>query len=149
LLADVRRGEYEGLAGRADDPAHRPDIGDVARHEKGGAVAIGARIPLVAFNVELGSDDVGLARRIAHAVRERDGGLQSLRALGISLGPGRVQVSMNITDFERVPLAMVTRLIADLARPAGVAVTGCELIGLVPRAALRAAIGANFRLEGA
>lgn len=140
LLANVRRGEYEGLAGRTRESSNWPDLGDTARHERGGATAVGAREPLIAFNVELATDDVALARRIATLLRERDGGFRTLRALGISLAAGRVQVSMNVTDFHAVPLSLIVATIRRLAAPAGVAVRGCELIGLIPREALREAV---------
>jgi glutamate formiminotransferase len=137
LLADVRRGEFEGLAGRAA-AGERPDVGSVLFHPSAGAVAAGAREVLVAFNVVLASEDLGLARRIARALRERDGGLRTLRVLGLSLSGGRVQVSCNLTDVAATPLHRVVALVRELAARAGVAVEGTELIGLVPRAALLA-----------
>ena len=131
-LADVRRGEFEGLT-----PASRAfDVGDRA-HPGAGATAAGARAPLVAFNVVLASDDVALGRRIARALRERDGGLRTLRALAFVQADGHVQVSCNLTDPAATPLHVVTGIVAELARRAGVAVARTELIGLVPRAALR------------
>jgi glutamate formiminotransferase len=137
LLADVRRGEFEGLAGRAA-AGERPDVGGVLFHPSAGTVAAGAREVLVAFNVVLASEDLGLARRIARALRERDGGLRTLRVLGLRLSGGRVQVSCNLTDVAATPLHRVVALVRELAARAGVAVEGTELIGLVPRAALLA-----------
>jgi glutamate formiminotransferase len=135
LLADVRAGEFEGLIERG----HRggpPDTGTVAAHPSAGATAVGARDILVAFNVVLRSDDLGIAREIARTLRERGGGLRTLRALGIALGDGRVQVSCNITDVAATPLHRVVGLIRAMAARRGIGVEGCELIGLVPRRAL-------------
>lgn len=131
-LADVRRGGFEGLAAREDGP----DVGDVRSHTSAGAIAVGARRTLVAFNVVLASDDLALAQKIARTLRERDGGLRTLRALGIRQHDGRVQVSCNVTDVAATPLDRIVALIAALARPRGVLVAGTELVGLVSRAAL-------------
>lgn len=131
LLANIRRGEFEGLGARPD----APDVGD-RPHPSAGAIAIGAREILVAFNVELASDNLGLARSIARALRERDGGLTTLRALGLRLRPGIVQVSFNLTDPEATPLYRIVELVRTLAAEAGVEVRRSELIGLIPRRAL-------------
>jgi glutamate formiminotransferase len=131
LLPDVRAGGFEGLAVRRD----APDVGDAA-HPRCGAIAVGVRAPLVAFNVVLATDDLSLARRIAAALRERGGGLRTLRVLGIPLGDGRVQVSCNLTDPQATPLHRVVGAIRALAARAGVATVGTELIGLVPRSVL-------------
>lgn len=135
LLADVRTGEFEGLVERG----HRggpPDIGRIAAHPSAGAVAVGARKPLVAFNVVLASGDLRLARAIARTLRERGGGLRTLRALGIAQADGLVQVSCNITDIIATPLYRVVGAVRALAARSGVTVARTELIGLVPRAAL-------------
>ncbi len=139
LLAEVRRGEFEGLAERSDPPnaGERP-------HPSAGAVAIGARQPLVAFNVVLASDDLGLARDIARTLREREGGLRTLRALGLRQHDGRVQVSFNVTDPGATPLDRIVALVAALARPRGVSVAGSELIGLVSRSVLDAVVDRAF-----
>jgi glutamate formiminotransferase len=134
-LADVRRGEFEGLAERSRDPQWAFDYGDVP-HVSAGAIAVGARPLLVAFNVELASDDLALARSIARTLRERDGGLRSLRALGIRLGPGVVQVSFNLTDVDAVPLYRVRELVRLAAERHGVTLRRSELIGLAPRRAI-------------
>jgi glutamate formiminotransferase len=146
LLADVRRGEFEGLAGRAA-AGERPDVGDALFHPSAGAIAAGAREVLVAFNIVLASDDLPLARSIARTLRERDGGLRTLRVLGLRLAPGKVQISCNVTDVAAVPLRRIVALVRALAARAGVAVEGTELIGLVPRAALLAAAEAELGLE--
>ena len=142
VLANVRAGEFEGLWSRADAPA----VGD-APHPRAGAIAIGARAPLVAFNVVLGTGDVRVARAIARRLRERGGGLQTLRALGIALGPERVQVSFNLTDPVATPLHRVLGLVRGLAARAGVPVLGSELIGLVPRAALENVVERAFEVR--
>jgi len=131
LLADVRAGGFEGLATRVD----APDVGD-ASHPRCGAIAVGVRAPLVAFNVVLATSDLSIARRIAATLRERGGGLRTLRVLGIRLGDDRVQVSCNLTDPQATPLHRVVGAIRALAARAGVATLGTELIGLVPRAVL-------------
>jgi glutamate formiminotransferase len=136
LLASVRAGEFEGLEARFERMP--PDAGDVPRHPRAGAIAIGARGLLVAFNVELETGDLLVAKAIARDVRERSGGLRTLRALGLRLSEGVVQVSLNVTDFETTPLYRIVELIARLAAKNGTAIRRSELIGLIPRAALEA-----------
>jgi glutamate formiminotransferase len=131
-LADVRRGEFEGLAERlAADERWRFDYGD-AVHASAGAIAIGARPFLIAYNVELDSGDLALARSVARSLRATSGGLRTLKCLGLRLGPDRVQVSCNITDVDAVPLYRVTELVRRAAARHGVAVRRSELIGLAP-----------------
>ena len=149
-LADVRRGEFEGLReliGR--DPAREPDFGPKdAIHATAGAVAIGARRPLVAFNANLDTADVAVARRIAKAIRFGDGGLRYVKALGFSIREGRqAQVSMNLVNTDGTPIHRVLALIDDEARRWGTFVTGCEVVGLVPQAALLDAAEHHLRLE--
>jgi glutamate formiminotransferase len=135
LLAEVRRGEFEGLATKAADLGWAFDYGD-APHPSAGAIAIGARPILIAFNVELETGDLGVARRIAATLRESGGGLRTLRALGIRLASDRVQVSFNITDYAATPLYRVRELVRVLAAREGVATGRSELIGLAPAAAI-------------
>ena len=120
-------------------PEWEPDEGDVTRHPSAGAIAIGAREILIAFNAELATDDLSAAKEIARAIRERDGGLRTLRALAFPIGPGRVQVSLNVTDYRATPLHMVVELIERLAARRNVALLGCELVGCIPLAAVEAA----------
>jgi len=134
-LADVRRGEFEGLAERARDPRWAFDYGD-APHPSAGAIAIGARPLLIAFNVELNSADLGIARAIARLLRERDGGLRTVRALGLRISADVVQVSFNLTDVDAVPLYRVRELVRLAAERRGVTVRRSELIGLAPRRAI-------------
>lgn len=135
-LASVRQGEFEGLDARFE--LERPDFGDVAKHATAGAVAVGAREILIAFNVELGTDDLALARRIARWLRERDGGLRTLKALGLRIGPGVVQVSLNVANHRATPLYRVVELIRGMAAQAGVNVLRSELIGCIPYDAVEA-----------
>lgn len=148
-LEDVRRGQFEGLAARFRDPDWVPDFGPAAPHPTAGALAIGARPPLIAFNVNLATDRLEVARRIAAAVRERDGGLPAVKALGLQLAHrGYVQVSMNLTDFMRTPPAVAFEAVRREATALGVAVGSSELIGLIPRAALRGTTPEALQLAG-
>ncbi|MBD5635103.1 MAG: glutamate formimidoyltransferase [Candidatus Eremiobacteraeota bacterium] len=142
LLARIRAGEFEALGTRSD----AADVGD-APHPRAGAIAVGARAPLVAFNIELGTDDIGFARRIARLLREQSGGLRTLRALAIKLDGGRVQVSCNVTDPSATPLHRVVELTRILAARGGVAIVRTELIGLVPRRVLGDVVSRAFDFE--
>jgi len=140
-LADVRRGQYEGLKAEIGvNPDREPDYGPQRMHPRGGAVAVGARKPLIAFNVNLATEDVAVAKRIAHAIRESSGGLPGVQAMGVLLeNPGEpryAQVSMNLVDWERTGISRVVREIRTQARQAGTDIHHCELIGLAPTAAL-------------
>lgn len=146
-LAKVREGEFEGLDARFQLPEWRPDFGDISHHASAGAIAVGARDILVAFNVELATGDLALAKRIAHHLRERDGGLKTLRVLGLRLSDDLVQISLNITNYRATPLYRVVEIIRQLARQAGVAVVRSELIGCLPYAAVEES--ARYYLEAA
>ena len=140
-LADVRRGQYEGLKLElGTNPDRDPDFGPARLHPRGGAVAVGARKPLIAFNVNLATDDVEVARRISGVIRESSGGLPAVQAMGLLLeNPGErpsAQVSLNLVDWEQTGIAKVVNEIRRLAREAGTDVDHCELIGLAPTAAL-------------
>ena len=130
-LPDVRRGGYEGLASRIGDPLWRPDYGPARLDPRGGAVAVGARPFLVAFNAFLDTADVEVARAVAAVVRERDGGLPAVRALGLEVG-GRAQVSMNLTDLRKTPLPVALEAVRAAAAERGAVVESTELVGLVP-----------------
>jgi len=146
-LAAVRRGEYEGLKAEIEgNPDRVPDFGP-RRLGKAGAVAIGARPPLIAFNVYLGTDDVGIAKAIARAVRHSSGGLRYVKALGL-LVEGRAQVSMNLTDYRRTPIHRVMEMIRREAARYGVAVVSSEIVGLVPNEALVDAARFYLQLDG-
>jgi glutamate formiminotransferase len=140
-LADVRRGQYEGLKAEIGlKPEREPDFGPARLHPRAGAVAVGARKPLIAFNVNLATDDVDVAKRIAHTIRESSGGLPAVQAMGVLLeNPGErryAQVSMNLVDWERTGISKVVREIRRLAAQAGTDIDHCELIGLAPTGAL-------------
>ena len=148
-LADVRRGEYEGLA-RAigTDPDRAPDFGPAAIHPSAGAVAVGARLPLLAFNVNLGTSDVEIAKKIAKAIRFQTGGLRYVKALGFSLAErGIVQVSMNLVNTWGTPVHRVFALIRDEAERYGVPIVGSEVVGLVVQDALVDVAEHALRLE--
>jgi glutamate formiminotransferase / 5-formyltetrahydrofolate cyclo-ligase len=134
-LADVRRGGYEGLAARIEDPRWRPDFGPQELDPRKGAVAVGARRFLVAFNAYLDTDDVEVARAVARQVRERDGGLPGVKALGLKVG-GRAQVSMNLTDLEKTPMPIVLEAVRSAAAERGASVASTEVVGLAPLEAL-------------
>ncbi len=150
-LEDVRRGGLEGLAARIAEPAWWPDFGPRALHPTAGACAVGARKLLVAFNVNLATTRLDVARAIAATIRERGGGLPAVKALGLPLADrGIVQVSMNLTDVDRTPMPVAFQAVSREAARRGVAVAGSEVIGLVPRAALAGATPEdlqNRRLE--
>lgn len=135
-LADVRHGEYEGLKAEIANPGREPDFGPARMHPTAGATVVGARPFLVAWNVNLESDDLGLAKRISHRVRESSGGLPAVQARGFAIGDLRcAQVSTNLLDTGRTPMWRVYEEIRDLAAAEGVGVRETELIGLAPLAA--------------
>jgi glutamate formiminotransferase / 5-formyltetrahydrofolate cyclo-ligase len=135
-LPAVRRGQFEGLDTRFLDPKWYPDTGNIAKHDSAGAVAIGARDVLIAFNVELDSDDERAASSIAKTLRERNGGLDGLRALAFRMDDGRMQVSFNVTNVRSLALYRIVELVRRLAARRGIAVTRSELIGCLPRGAV-------------
>jgi glutamate formiminotransferase len=137
-LEDVRRGALELLRDEiAVDPKRAPDMGPLSVHESAGAIAIGARPFLIAFNVNLRSNDVTIARKIARAVRARHGGLPFVKALGFELRTrGLVQVSMNLVNYEVTGLQQAYEAVRDQAESFGVGVVGAEIVGLVPENAL-------------
>lgn len=135
-LEDVRRGQFESLTARMATVEGRPDIGPPQPHPTAGAVAVGARSILVAFNMVLGTADVSIARDIARTVRASSGGLPAVKALGLALPErGAVQVSMNLTDYRVTALPTVVSRVREEAARLGVAVLEGELVGLVPSAA--------------
>jgi glutamate formiminotransferase len=147
--AFYRRGGPEELQRRIDAGELRPDYGPARLDERAGGVIVGARRPLIAFNVNLATDDVEIARAIAGVVREKGGGFPGVRALGLLLPrAGRAQVSMNVEDFEAAALHEIVGRVEDEARTRGVEVAGAELVGLMPAGAAAAAAGAVLRIEG-
>ena len=146
-LADVRRGEYEGLKEEiAVTPDRAPDFGPSVMGSAG-ATAVGARPPLIAFNVYLNTDEVVPARAIARAVRHSSGGLRFVKALGL-VAEGQAQVSMNLTDFHRTPIHRVLNLVRTEAARYGLGVTRTEIVGLVPAQALVDAVQFYLQMDG-
>jgi len=140
-LADVRRGQYEALRDEiATNSSRRPDYGAARLHPTGGAVAVGARKPLIAFNINLRTSELAVAIKIAHAIRESSGGMPAVQAMGVLLEnsemPPMAQVSTNLVDWERTGIAAVVREVRRLARDSGTEIDHCELIGLAPAGAL-------------
>jgi glutamate formiminotransferase len=147
--AFFRRGGPEELQRRVDAGELAPDRGPTRLHPTAGAVLLGVRRPLIAFNVNLRARDVEIAREIARLVRERDGGFPGVRALGLDLpSAGLVQVSMNVTDWEASALHEIVERIVEAARERGAEVVGSELVGLMPAGAAVAAAGAVLRIDG-
>ena len=147
--AFFRRGGPEELQRRIDGGELRPDRGPDRLHPTAGGVLVGVRRPLVAFNVNLRSDDVDVAREIARVVRERDGGFPGVRALGLDLPrAGFVQVSMNVTDWQAAALHDIVARISREADARGVEVAGSELVGLMPAGPAVAAAGEMLRIDG-
>ncbi len=136
-LAEIRRGQFEGMTDKLADPLWRPDFGPPSVHPTAGVTAIGARPPLVAFNVNLGTDRPDIADAIAKKVRFIGGGLRHCKAMGITLEKrGIVQVSMNMTNFNQTALYQAVEMIRFEAKRYGVPVIGSEIVGLVPLQAL-------------
>jgi len=140
-LADIRRGQYEAIRDEIGSvPERAPDYGPTRTHPRGGAVAVGARKPLIAFNINLATDDIAVARKIASTIRESSGGMPAVQAMGVLLERGggldMAQVSMNLVDWERTGIAAVVNEVRRLAREAGTDIDHCELIGLAPTGAL-------------
>ena len=147
-LEEVRRGQFEGLAERMRDPLWQPDFGPAAPHPSAGAVVVGARMPLIAYNINLGTPDVEIARRIAKAIRQSSGGYRFVKAMGVMLEERNVaQVSINMTDYKKTPLFRVFETVRSEAARYGVSVIGSEIVGLVPSEALIDAADHFLRLE--
>jgi glutamate formiminotransferase len=147
-LPDIRKPQFEGLQDLMAT-THAPDAGPARRHPTAGALVTGARPPLIAFNIELDTGDVALAKRIAKEIRESSGGLPAVQALGFELtDPPRAQVSMNLLDTSVTSLGRVWREVEERARAAGVAVLRGELIGLMPLDAAVQVAADALRLEG-
>ena len=147
--AFFRRGGLDELSRRVEAGELMPDDGPPRIDPRTGVVLVGARPFLVAYNVDLATDDAGVAREIAAAIRESSGGMPSVQAIGLALpGSGRVQVSINVTDVERAPLHEVVRRVRDEASARGVEVRAGELVGLVPVSVMRAAAAAGADTPG-
>ena len=148
-LEQIRHGQFEGLRAKMALPEWTPDFGPAVPHPTAGATAVGARLPLIAFNVNLATNRKDLAQAIARAVRESSGGLPCVKALGLFLAHrGVAQVSMNLTNYERTPIQSAFDAVTREAEAVGVPVVDSELIGLIPAAALAGTTPAHLKLEG-
>lgn len=147
-LAYIRKGEFENFFAKIQEPDWAPDFGERTVHPTAGVSAVGVRPPLIAFNVNLGTNNLEIAQQIAKAVRGSDGGLRYVKALGFALKErGIVQVSMNLTNFQKTPIYQVFELIKCEADRWGVPIVGSEIVGLVPQAALLHVAEHFLRLE--
>jgi glutamate formiminotransferase len=145
-LEDIRRGEFEGLAARMATADWAPDFGPSAPHPSAGASIVGARMPLIAYNINLATDRLDVAKKIAAAIRHSSGGFRYVKAAGFKLEDrGIVQVSMNLTNYEKTPIFRVFETVKREAERYGVSILESEIVGLVPAAALNAA--AEFYLQ--
>ena len=136
-LAAIRKGQFEGMAAKVQEPEWEPDLGGRTIHPTAGVVAVGARMPLVAFNINLSTSDLSIASAIARIIRRSSGGFDCVKALGVMLESRQIaQVSINMTDFNRTPLYRVLELVRAEARRWGVTVVGTEIVGLTPMNAL-------------
>ena len=147
-LEDIRRGEFEALPEKMASPQWTPDFGPPARHETAGASVIGARMPLIAYNINLNTDRLDVARKVASAIRHSSGGLRHVKAMGVMLEDRRIaQVSINLTNYQKTPIHRVFDMVAREAERYGVTVLESEIIGLVPAAALYGAAEHYLQLE--
>ncbi len=148
-LSDIRKGEYEGMPRKLQDPAWIVDTGPQQLNARSGVTAVGARMPLIAFNVNLHTDDVEVAKKIANAVRHVGGGLRFVRAIGLRLeDKGIVQVSMNLLNYHKTPIHRALELIKAEAARYGVLVKGCELVGMIPIEALEEVASYYLQIPG-
>jgi glutamate formiminotransferase len=147
-LEDIRRGQFEGLATKMSQPEWAPDYGSAAPHPSAGVTVIGARMPLIAYNINLATTRLDVAKKIAAAVRFSSGGFRYVKAMGIALEDrGIVQVSMNLTNYEKTPIFRVFDAVAREAERYGVTILESEIVGLVPSAALVSAAEHYLRLD--
>lgn len=147
-LAEIRKGQFEGFATKIQAPEWKPDFGPDAPHPTAGVVAVGARPPLIAYNVNLGTRDLAVADRIAKAIRNLGGGFRYVKALPVELADrGQVQVSINMTNFQKTPLHRVFECVRSEAERHGVPIVGSEIVGLCPAEALLMTAEHYLRLE--
>lgn len=148
LVADIRRGQYEGLKQEMHLPERQPDFGPARLHPTAGAMVVGARLPMVAYNVYLQGGGLALARSIAKRVRERDGGLPRVQAIGLEVEGGEVQVSMNLLDTAQTSIWQAYSEVRRLAEAAGAQVSRSEVVGLVTLDALAGSFAAAVQCPG-
>ena len=150
-LPDIRKGQYEGLKEEIVKPERKPDYGPVRMHPSAGATVVGARQFLVAYNINLDTDDVSIAKKIANCIREAKGGFKYVRAMGISVnvrGRDVAQVTINMVNYQGTPLFRVFETVKNEAARYGVNVIGSEIIGLTPLQALLDVAEYYLRLDG-
>jgi len=148
-LEDIRRGEFEGLAAKMATQGWAPDFGPREPHPSAGAAVIGARMALIAYNINLATDRLDVAKKIAAAIRQSSGGYRYVKAAGFKLEDrGIVQVSMNLTNYEKTPIFRVFETVKREAERYGVSILESEIVGLVPSAALNAAAQFYLQIEG-
>jgi len=147
-LPDIRKGEYEGLKEKLAGPDWMPDVSEPSPHPTAGATVVGARAPLIAYNINLASEDVEVARKIARAVRESSGGLADVQAMGVRSESGRAQVSMNLLDYTRTPIHVAYEQVRLEASRHGVDILESEVVGLVPLDAIAESARFYLRLRG-
>ncbi len=147
-LSNIRKGEFEGLGAKMQAPAWKPDFGPDRPHPTAGATVIGARMPLIAYNINLGTADFSVADTIARSIRHLGGGFRYCKAMGVELKDrGIVQVSINMTNFRKTPLHRVFECVKSEAARYGVNVVGSEIVGLTPAEALYQAAEFYLRIE--
>jgi len=148
-LEDIRRGEFEGLAAKMASAGWAPDFGPAVPHVSAGASVIGARMPLIAYNINLNTDRLDVAKKIAAAIRHSSGGFRFVKAAGFELKDrGIVQVSMNLTNYEKTPIFRVFEAVKREAERYGVTILESEIVGLVPSAALNATAEYYLQVAG-
>jgi len=147
-LEDIRRGEFEGLAVKMASQGWAPDFGPAEPHPTAGASVVGARMPLIAYNINLATDRLDVAKKIASAIRHSSGGYQYVKAMGVPLeNLGIVQVSMNLTNYARTPIPLVFEAVKREAARYSVSILESEIVGLVPAAAMAAADAAYLQIK--
>jgi glutamate formiminotransferase len=147
-LEDIRRGEFEGLSKKMASPGWTPDFGPAQPHASAGASVIGARMPLIAYNINLNTDRVDVAKKIAAAIRHSSGGLRYVKAMGLKLEDRNLaQVSMNLTNYQKTPIFRVFEIVKREAERYGVSILESEIVGLVPSAALVSSAEFYLQLE--
>jgi glutamate formiminotransferase len=147
-LEDIRRGEFEGLAEKMRAAGWAPDFGAAIPHPTAGASIVGARMPLIAYNINLNTDRLDVAKKIAAAIRHSSGGLRYVKAMGVKLeGRNVAQVSMNLTNYQKTPMFRVFEMVKREAERHGVTILESEIVGLVPSAALVSSAEFYLQLE--
>jgi len=148
-LEDIRRGEFEGLAAKMATEGWAPDFGPSTPHESAGATVIGARMPLIAYNINLNTDRLDVAKKIAAAIRQSSGGFRYVKAAGFKLEDRNLaQVSMNLTNYEKTPIFRVFETVKREAERYGVSILESEIVGLIPAAALHGAAEYYLQIAG-